>query len=203
MTLGDSPTGPLAQVLAVARSLEAEDVVAELVALADRLQEGRFYVACVGQFKRGKSTLLNALLGACVLPVGVTPVTAVVTVVRYGPAPGARVRMHGTWTDIPLDALAEFVAEERNPENAKQVEAVEVFAPSRLLETGMCLVDTPARHEQPARRERSPRPGSREPAGRRAGDPAASAGGCRGRRTRARASEFLARAQDRLGAGSP
>jgi hypothetical protein len=143
MTLGDSSTGPLARVLALARSLEAENVVAELVALAERLREGRFYVACVGQFKRGKSTLLNALLGACVLPVGVTPVTAVVTVVRYGPAPGARVRMHGTWSEIPMDALADFVAEERNPENVKQVEAVEVFAPSRLLRTGMCLVDTP------------------------------------------------------------
>jgi ribosome biogenesis GTPase A len=44
--------------------------------LAARVSEGRFYVACVGQFKRGKSTLINALIGEPMLPVGFTPVTA-------------------------------------------------------------------------------------------------------------------------------
>lgn len=39
----------------------------------ERLAEGRFYVACVGQFKRGKSTLINALVGQAVLPAGVAP----------------------------------------------------------------------------------------------------------------------------------
>jgi ribosome biogenesis GTPase A len=51
---------------------------------ANRTSEGRFYVACIGQFKRGKSTLINALIGDPVLPVGFTPVTAVPTVIRFG-----------------------------------------------------------------------------------------------------------------------
>ena len=46
----------------------------------DRLVEARFFVACLGQFKRGKSTLLNALVGQSILPVGVVPVTSVVTI---------------------------------------------------------------------------------------------------------------------------
>ena len=55
-------------------------------ALAARVSEGRFYLACIGQFKRGKSTLINALIGEPVLPVGFIPVTAVPTVIRYGSA---------------------------------------------------------------------------------------------------------------------
>jgi septin family protein len=44
-----------------------------------RVVEGRFYLACVGQFKRGKSTLINALIGQEVVPTGFIPVTAVPT----------------------------------------------------------------------------------------------------------------------------
>ncbi len=122
----------------------ADRVAADARALSERLRDGRFYVACVGQFKRGKSTLLNALVGESILPVGVVPVTAVVTVVRHGPELAARIRQaSGEWQPIAPAELASFVTEEENPENRKQVTAVEVFAPSELLATGMCLVDTP------------------------------------------------------------
>jgi len=119
-------------------------LAAELDNLSQRIAEGRFYVACVGQFKRGKSTLLNALVGMRVLPEAVVPLTSALTVLRYGPSPAARVRLRGEdWTSIALDDLRAFVTEEGNPENAKGVEAVEVFLPSDLLSGGMCLVDTP------------------------------------------------------------
>ena len=52
--------------------------------LAERLQEGRFHLAVLGQFKRGKSTLLNALLGEEVLPAAVVPLTARPTFIRHG-----------------------------------------------------------------------------------------------------------------------
>jgi GTP-binding protein EngB required for normal cell division len=113
-------------------------------ALAERVRDGLFYVACVGQFKRGKSTLLNALVGTPVLPVGVVPVTAVVTVIRHGERPAARVRSASDgWREIATTDLASYVTEEQNPENAKDVAAVEVFLPGELLASGMCLVDTP------------------------------------------------------------
>ena len=41
--------------------------------LIERVAGGRFFVACVGQFKRGKSTLLNGLVGVPILPAGVVP----------------------------------------------------------------------------------------------------------------------------------
>ncbi len=53
----------LLRLAGLAQEVEAEPVAEEARELAARVSEGRFYVACVGQFKRGKSTLLNALIG--------------------------------------------------------------------------------------------------------------------------------------------
>ncbi|MFN2637208.1 MAG: dynamin family protein [Gemmatimonadaceae bacterium] len=121
-----------------------EHIAEEARTLDTRIAEGRFYLACVGQFKRGKSTLLDALLGDPILPIGVLPVTAVPTVVRHGPERSARILIRGgEWRQIDIDTLASYVSEEENPLNEKEVAAVEVFHPSELLARGMCLVDTP------------------------------------------------------------
>jgi hypothetical protein len=139
-----TPGSALAVLAEIAGAIGADEVVAEVRDLAERIAEGRFYVTCVGQFKRGKSTLLNALIGESILPTGVAPVTSVVTVVRYGQRPSAQVRLAGSgWSPIDSATLADYVTEERNPGNEKGVEAVEVHIPSPLLGTGMCLVDTP------------------------------------------------------------
>ena len=130
----------------LADEFDAEQVAADARSVAERISEGRFYVACIGQFKRGKSSILNALVGDSVLPTGVVPVTTVPTIVRYGSHAAARVRFEtgaGVWTDIPVKTVDEYVSEEKNPENAKHVAALEIFVPSPLLKTGMCFVDTP------------------------------------------------------------
>lgn len=133
----------LEQVRALAEEAGADTVAGDARGLLQRVREGRFFVACLGQFKRGKSTVINALLGEAVLPSGVAPVTSVVTVVRYGER-GARVRIGpNEWRDVPLSDLHLYVAEADNPENKKGVTGVEVFCPSAFLERGMCLVDTP------------------------------------------------------------
>jgi GTP-binding protein EngB required for normal cell division len=139
----------LRELARLASDLDLPRVADEARAIAERVHAGQFYVACVGQFKRGKSTLLNALVGDRVLPTGIVPVTAVPTVLRHGAQRCARVRMRGGngsapgWQRIPVEALEEYVSEEHNPENAKGVIGVEVFVPAPLLEGGMCLVDTP------------------------------------------------------------
>ena len=134
----------LLELAALAAQLESEQVAIEANELAERLAEGRFFVACVGQFKRGKSTLIGALIGESILPTGFVPVTAVPTVIRYGSTRSARIRAaDGAWREIALHELEEYVSEECNPENIKQIAGAEVFVPSRLLATGMCLVDTP------------------------------------------------------------
>ncbi|MFZ0417854.1 MAG: dynamin family protein [Candidatus Sulfotelmatobacter sp.] len=134
----------LLRLAGLAEEFDAEQVAADARSVAERVSEGRFYVACIGQFKRGKSSVLNALVGDDVLPTGVVPVTAVPTIVRYGSRATARVRFEaGDWTDIRVKTVDEYVSEEKNPENAKHVAALEIFVPSPLLATGMCFVDTP------------------------------------------------------------
>ena len=134
----------LLRLATVGEELGTNRVAEEARELAARVSEGRFYVACIGQFKRGKSTLINALIGAPVLPVGFIPVTAVPTVIRFGEQRRARVRARdGSWREIAVLDLGEYVSEEYNPENSKGIVGVEVFVPSPLLAAGMCLVDTP------------------------------------------------------------
>jgi predicted GTPase len=127
-----------------ADKLGASPISDESRELAARVSEGRFYVACVGQFKRGKSTLINALIERPVLPTGLIPVTAIPTVIRFGEKESARIRTREcTWNNIRLSDLKEYVTEELNPENKKGVQGAEVFVRSQLLSSGMCLVDTP------------------------------------------------------------
>jgi GTP-binding protein EngB required for normal cell division len=136
-------TGALNRLALIAQEAGAPALAEEARAVSTRVAAGLFYVACVGQFKRGKSTLINALVGRPVLPTGVIPVTAVPTVLLDGDA-GARVRLRDEgWREIPLDALAEYVTEEGNPGNTKGVLAAEVCLRAPLLRLGCCLVDTP------------------------------------------------------------
>jgi GTP-binding protein EngB required for normal cell division len=134
----------LQRLATLARELGAERVAREVDDVSERLRDGRFYVVCVGQFKRGKSTLLNALVGQAILPTGIIPITSVVTVVRHGAATGARVRLPGgQWVECGVEGLSAYVSEEQNPGNQKGVTVAEVFSPSPLLTSGLCLVDTP------------------------------------------------------------
>lgn len=134
----------LLRIANLAEDLSLDQIRDDARSAAERVAEGRFYVACVGQFKRGKSTLLNALVGEPILPSGVIPVTAVPTILRFGVQRKARVRLRsGDWSAIQISDIEEYVSEARNPENSKGVTALEIFLPSRLLHEGMCFVDTP------------------------------------------------------------
>jgi GTPase SAR1 family protein len=133
----------LDRLAAVAEQLGEGSVSADVRQLVARINEGRFFVACVGQFKRGKSTLLDAFVGEPILPTGVVPVTTVPTVLRYGDTRTARVLIDACWHTIRPGEVPQYVSEELNPENSKLVAGVEVFLPSPLLASGMCLVDTP------------------------------------------------------------
>lgn len=97
-----------------------------------------------GQFKSGKSSLLNALLGQDILPVGVLPVTALITRVSAGDCPSAEVtHLDGGRERIALGQIADFVEEARNPRNRRQAAIVDVNTPSLAGLAGLRLVDTP------------------------------------------------------------
>ena len=115
-----------------------------IAALRDRLEAARLRVLVAGEAKRGKSTLVNALLGRVVLPAGVTPLTAVATTVRYGNDPHAEVRFtDGHEEKQPVSALPELVTERGNPGNHRRIAAVTVYLDAPLLAGGVELVDTP------------------------------------------------------------
>ncbi len=116
----------------------------ELLALKRRADSSVFNLVVVGEFKRGKSTLLNALIEAEVLPVGIVPLTAIVTVVEYGEAPALRIKFQdGGERQASLEALWDFVTEKGNPANHKGVREARIAWPSPWLKSGVRLIDTP------------------------------------------------------------
>jgi GTP-binding protein EngB required for normal cell division len=101
-------------------------------------------VAVLGRFKAGKSSFLNHFIGRNVLPVGVVPVTAVVTEIRYGAREKARVHHRdGRDPEVPLDQIGGYISEKENPENTKQVELITVELPELRRFRGLKFVDTP------------------------------------------------------------
>lgn len=89
LELGDT----IRAALYVARARRDEHAGARARQLLARLAEDRFVLAVVGQFSRGKSTLMNAILGGAYLPTGALPMTSVVTTVSYGSTPRAMVHL--------------------------------------------------------------------------------------------------------------
>ncbi len=116
-----------------------------LVSLQVKLSKGQLHLAVLGQMKRGKSSFINALLGAEALPVGVLPVTAIITEIRYGPVPRATIiyATGGLREVVPIDTLADYITEAGNPGNTRQVASVDIAYPSPFLESGIVLIDTP------------------------------------------------------------
>lgn len=114
------------------------------LALRDKLQTECFDVLTVGQFKRGKTSLINALLGENLLPTAAIPLTSVVTILTHGNA--RRIAVHfldGSSLDVHCDQLIDYVTESGNPGNEKGVREVVIQAPSALLENGVRILDTP------------------------------------------------------------
>ena len=101
-------------------------------------------VAILGQFKSGKSSFLNSLIGKPILPVGVIPVTTTITRLQYGKRERAIVRhFDGRQSEVDIGAIGEFTSEAKNPANQRNVEVVDVELPSLDKYPGLRFVDTP------------------------------------------------------------
>ena len=115
--------------------------------LMAKLAEDRFTLAVLGQFKRGKSSLMNALIGRDLLPVGALPLTSAITVLRFGPTERLLIYRENVALpfpeEFPVQRLAEFVTEKENPGNCKRVKTAIVELPLPFLRRGVEFVDTP------------------------------------------------------------
>jgi ribosome biogenesis GTPase A len=135
----------------ILRELAEISEQAGLVSLGKEVREdripsllgGRVTVVVLGEFNHGKSSMINAMLGGEVLPVGITPTTAVITHLVYGEEPGVSVKYPGDSIPRvrPYSELAEVV---RNiEEEGREPQYVEVRYPNAWLDQSVTLVDTP------------------------------------------------------------
>lgn len=110
----------------------------------EKIKHTEFHVVVIGQFKRGKSTLINYFLGNDILPTGVIPITSIITRIRYAASPKAAIHYkdhRSTETDIRQ--IHEYISEQKNPKNSKNVDIIELYYPSDILKNGVVLIDTP------------------------------------------------------------
>lgn len=131
-------------IASLAREKGNPEIEDRALKVKERLESNRFHLVVLGQFKRGKTTLINALLGADLLPTAVVPLTSIITMIRYGRNFGATVFFNdGKTKNIALDELSLYITERENPNNTKEVKYVEIVHPSPYLADGVVLVDTP------------------------------------------------------------
>jgi hypothetical protein len=159
---GSSPPDPLAQATALVdlglRACEAYgrgDLANRLNLTRRTLADPAIYIVVVGEFKKGKSSLVNALIGAGICPVDDDVATAVPTYVRHGTEPAAELIFEGDpprREPIPVDDVRRWIVEgedastARTPgggESGPRPAGVEVRLPRQLLASGLVLVDTP------------------------------------------------------------
>jgi Dynamin family len=129
---------------------ERPDLGARLQQSRRRLADPNVRVLVVGEFKQGKSQLVNALVNAPVCPVDDDIATAVPTVVRHAETTDVTIVREGSSPDapaertpIPASRIAEYVSEAGNPGNKAMISWVEIGLPRKILAGGLVLVDTP------------------------------------------------------------
>lgn len=119
-----------------------EDEIADLFT---RLAEDRFVLLVAGRFSRGKTSLMNAILGLDRLPTGILPLTSVITSVAYGRPERIQLERErgGLPIDIPMEALADYITERGNPGNTRRIHIAHVALPAEILRRGFHFVDSP------------------------------------------------------------
>ena len=131
----------LAELAERATSLGARSLSGRVGELVTKVNEDKFHLVVVGEFNHGKSTFLNALLGHALLPVGVTPTTALVHHIEHAEEPSATVvRASGERQSLAPEAIAALVAQNDGAHDG--IAHVELRHP-RALWRDVVLVDTP------------------------------------------------------------
>lgn len=135
-------TGALRQLGEFASKLGASSLASRIFAdLVEKVARDRFHLVALGEFNHGKSSFVNALLGRPLLPVGVTPTTAVIHHIEYADEPCASVVFaSGDRRQASLDELRTLTVTSDRPSEA--IAHVEIGLPAEVLR-GIVLVDTP------------------------------------------------------------
>ncbi|MEA5467080.1 dynamin family protein [Leptothoe sp. PORK10 BA2] len=132
-----------------------------LQSTAEQLQQGTYRIVVLGEMKRGKSTLINALVGEALLPSDVNPCTALLSVLRHGPERQVTLHYNDGKTAKAIDFDTFRADYTISPDEARQLEAsafpdishVVIECPAPLLASGLEIVDTPGLNDTEARNQ--------------------------------------------------
>jgi len=123
--------------------LENERLLSTIDELIEKTSGEKFYLVMLGLFKRGKSSIINALLQNEIVPTGVIPLTAIITIIEYGTENYAEINfLDGKKEKIPIEEVYKFVAEKENPKNIKNVALMKIYFNSEILKS-VTIIDTP------------------------------------------------------------
>ena len=123
---------------------ESSETDDRLLAVREQLISNSFNLVILGQFKRGKTTLINSLIGKEILPSSVVPLTSIVTILKFGEEVRCSIYMEDeSEKEVGIEELSDYVTEKGNPKNVRGVRCARIDYPSSFLEQGMLLVDTP------------------------------------------------------------
>lgn len=136
----------MVSLLQVCSDLGLQESVEVLNTIRDRMENRVFSVGIMGEFKRGKSTVINSLLGKNILPADVLPTTAAPTHIRWDTRPRAIVHFKdGTEKEVGIGDLSSYVTmlNEESEAMCATVEAAMVYCPCEICRNGVEIVDTP------------------------------------------------------------
>ncbi len=141
-------TQDLAKLEVYAKNLEMENSQTTLHELNERIKHDRFNLAVLGEFRRGKSTLINALLRTPVLPSDIVPTTASVNRITYDLQPRAKVEyLDGSTQDIPIEDLSDYATQDGD--KSDNVREVTVWYPTVYCANNVDIFDTPGLNDSP------------------------------------------------------
>lgn len=130
----------------ICTSLKMENYAGELHDLKDRIKNREFTVGILGEFKRGKSTVINALLGKEIVPADVLPATATLNRIRWDSEPHACINFkNGSSRQAEIGELANYITKitAESEATAESVEDAEVYYPCSFCKNGVQIIDTP------------------------------------------------------------
>ncbi len=123
---------------------------AKIKEIIEKYEKKEFMLVAVGEARRGKSSLLNALINEVIpiFPVDINVCTNVVTYLRYGKkekieAISQKENGNCKIEEITREQIQDYVSEKGNPNNYKNVTALNVYLPNEFLRNGIVVVDTP------------------------------------------------------------
>lgn len=152
----------------IIEQLKLDYAIHEVEELLNRISNDSFHLVVVGEFSRGKSTFVNALLGCRILPASKNPTTAIISKIVYGKKSGYQIYYHGS--DIPqnltkddfkkltapaepdqndLTSMQEYI---KAQEELARIDYAQITYPLSFCQNGVEVIDTPGTNDLNAMR---------------------------------------------------